>query len=394
MLKQIKLRNFLSYEDLDLPLERLNVLIGANGSGKSNLLEALRLLQATPSDFSTPLRLGGGVNEWIKKGKLASSSTKLEVVFEHSELIVPIRYGIEFGAVQQRVAILDEYIENERQFNNARDVYFFYRYQNGNPVINEKSSEAQQSEYEKRQERRLKRDSLSPEQSVLSQRADVDIYPELTLLGKEFSRIRNYSDLDVSRTGLLRRPQAADGKIDFLSENADNLALILNDLIFRGLRSKLIKDLQIFSDAFSDIVVRIEGATVQIFLHESELITIPTTRLSDGTLRFLCLLAILRHPKPPSIICIEEPEIGMHPDIMPTIADLLIDASQRSQVFVTTHSDALISSITSPQMVLVCERDDVGSHIRKLDSGSLQEWLEDYTLGDLWRMGELGGKRW
>lgn len=73
-------------------------------------------------------------------------------------------------------------------------------------------------------------------------------------------------------------------------------------------------------------------------------------------IRFLCLLAILRHPNPPPLICIEEPELGMHPDAMSVIAELLQDAATRTQIILTTHSDALISSLTSPEMVFVCER--------------------------------------
>ena len=84
----------------------------------------------------------------------------------------------------------------------------------------------------------------------------------------------------------------------------------------------------------------------------------------------------------------------MHPDAMSVIAELLQDAATRTQIILTTHSDALISSLTSPEMVFVCERDKEGSTLRRLESEKLQSWLENYSLGDLWRMGELGGTRW
>ena len=142
--------------------------------------------------------------------------------------------------------------------------------------------------------------------------------------------------------------------------------------------------------------MRIYGGTAQIFIREEGVIQpIPATRLSDGTLRYLCLMALLLDPTPPPLICIEEPELGLHPDILPTIAELLIEASQRTQLIVTTHSDALVSALSEyPEAVVVCERDNTGTHLRRLKPEKLKKWLEKYTLGDLWRIGEIGGNRW
>ena len=85
----------------------------------------------------------------------------------------------------------------------------------------------------------------------------------------------------------------------------------------------------------------------------------------------------------------------MHPDILSTIAELLIEASQRMQLIVTTHSDVLVSALSEvPESVLVCERDAQGTHLKRLKQEQLKEWLEDYSLGEIWRMGEIGGNRW
>jgi predicted ATPase len=94
-------------------------------------------------------------------------------------------------------------------------------------------------------------------------------------------------------------------------------------------------------------------------------------------------------------VCFEEPELGLHPDIIPYITELLVDASQRTQLFVTTHSDTLISALSEhPEFVMVCEKDENGSQLRRLDKDQLQEWLKKYKLGELWRMGEIGGNKW
>ena len=117
--------------------------------------------------------------------------------------------------------------------------------------------------------------------------------------------------------------------------------------------------------------------------------------LSDGTLRYLCLLAILLDPDPPPLICIEEPELGLHPDILPKLTDLLIEASGRTQLIVTTHSDIIVDALTEhPEAVLVCEKHAHQTELQRLAGHQLSDWLQHYRLGALWMQGELGGTRW
>ena len=121
----------------------------------------------------------------------------------------------------------------------------------------------------------------------------------------------------------------------------------------------------------------------------------PATRLSDGTLRYLCLLTILCHPNPPPLICLEEPELGLHPDILPDLVGLMRKASERCQLIVTTHSDVIVDALTdTPESVVVCEKHDGSTTMKRLDAGDLAHWLKDYRLGELWSSGELGGNRW
>jgi predicted ATPase len=182
-----------------------------------------------------------------------------------------------------------------------------------------------------------------------------------------------------------------------LLEDASNLGLVLNNLEHQGgIWTLLLDKLKQFHEPFRHISTKIEGGTVQIFLHEEGLHQpIPATRLSDGTLRYLSLLSILCHPSPPPLVCIEEPELGLHPDILPTLAELLIDASHRTQLIVTTQSDILVDALTeTPDAILVCEKYDGSTVMKRLKKEDLSEWLKKYALGELWRMGEIGGKRW
>ena len=128
-------------------------------------------------------------------------------------------------------------------------------------------------------------------------------------------------------------------------------------------------------------------------MHEDGLKTpIPATRLSDGTIRFLALLAVLLHPKQAPLLCIEEPELGLHPDALAIIAELLVEAKTRTQLIVTTHSDVLVSGLTEEaDSILVSEHLAGGTEFRRQDPGKLEKWLQKYRLGEIWRMGRLGG---
>jgi predicted ATPase len=180
-----------------------------------------------------------------------------------------------------------------------------------------------------------------------------------------------------------------------LEEDFSNLGLFLNRLRRTPqVKRAVLEALRDLYEGFSDFDVSVEGGTVQVFFTEGNF-TIPATRLSDGTLRYLCLLAILSDPEPPPLICIEEPELGLHPDILPKVADLLISAATRAQLIVTTHSDILVDALTDrPEAILVCEKRAGQTVMRRLDEQELTGWLEKYRLGELWTRGELGGTRW
>jgi predicted ATPase len=401
LIQSIKLENFLSFgpNGTEIELKSLNVLIGPNGSGKSNLIEAIDFLRASPKDLTSPILDGGGVTEWLWKGSKGTPIAELAATVFYPEGIMSMRHRISFTMVGQRFELTDEAIENDHpEGQGLKDVRFYYRYQQGRPVLNICADQSNKHNSQGRRiERKLRREDLALDQSVLSQRKDPDQYPEITYLGNQYSKIRLYREWNLGRYTPPRMPQKADLPEDFLSENANNLGLVLNDLEHQpGVRSILLNGLQQFHESFNDVSTKIHGGTVQIFLHEQGMNQpIPATRLSDGTLRYLCLLAILCHPSPPPLVCIEEPELGLHPDILPTIAELLVAASHKTQLIVTTHSEILVDALTkTPEAVIVCEKNDGSTSMRRLDSVALDEWLKKYTLGELWRRGELGGNRW
>jgi predicted ATPase len=157
----------------------------------------------------------------------------------------------------------------------------------------------------------------------------------------------------------------------------------------------LLKHLNAFYDDALDIHTLIQSGLVDTRVEERNRITIPASRLSDGTLRWLALLTVLLHPSPPPLVCLEEPELGMHPDAIRMLAELLIQASERMQLIVTTHSDALIDQFSeAPDSVIVFEKEEGSTKMTRLNKERLSSWLERYSLGQLWRTGEIGGNRW
>lgn len=389
LIHELILRGILSFGPESRPLEMrpLNVLIGPNGSGKSNLVEAIGLLRSAATRLTSPMRGagGGGVQEWIWKGA-GNSQARLEAIIDYPAGGQPLRHRIEFTESASRFELTDEVIENQRPESGTDEPGFYYRFQNGRPVLSVRNAG----------QRKLKRKDVAVDESILSQRKDPDQYPELAYLAEAYGQIRLYREWSFGRSSVFRAPQSADLPSDRLEEDFSNLGLFLNHL--RGIpraKRKMIGCLRDLYAGLEDFDVRIRGGTVEVFLTEQDFV-IPASRLSDGTLRYLCLLAILCDPNPPALVCLEEPELGLHPDVLPKIADLLIEASQRMQLIVTTHSDILVDALNEcPESVIIVEKHAGRTQaVRLQDNAELKECQADYRLGELWIRGLVGGTRW
>jgi predicted ATPase len=392
-LKSIKFSGFLSFAPDSSPvlLSPLNVLIGPNASGKSNLIEGIELLHATPTAFASAIRDGGGAHEWLWKGSHSGQSGRIDVTVHgqsRGPRVPDLRYGVEFVASNHRTEVIDEVIENaEKRDPTDKDVFFYYRFQNGHPAIS-----ICETGPGPRSQRFLERQSLKPDESVLSQRKDPDAYPELTWLGERFAQIQMFREWSFGRYGELRKPQPTDLPTESLLPDSRNLGLVLNQIEHSNAGVEFNRLMSRFLPRYQRFSTRVQGSTIQFYLHEEGLkAPVPATRLSDGTIRFMAMLAMLLSPAPPSLICLEEPELGLHPDAVCLLADLLVDASSRTQIIVTTHADELISALTEhANSVLVCEHRG-GTVLERVDSAELAHWLERYRLGEIWRIGELGG---
>jgi predicted ATPase len=371
-------RNLLSFgaEGVDVELGPLNVLIGPNSSGKSNLLEVVDLLHALPDDPTVPIREGGGIREWLWKGADTSGPAMISASVRLAHFADILEHVVGLDVVSDRVEIVMESI------SSGRDTV--YSSPTGILEVTRRLLPPEAPEEGKQR----------PSQSILAQSRSPDPYEPITYLARQYSRIAIYRDWTLGHRSPARSPQPTDLPGDFLLPDASNLGLVLNALqLDSEIDTRTRNELRRFYPAVERVGTRVLFGSILPFVHERGLTEpVPATRWSDGMLRYLCLLTILCHPAPPPLVCIEEPELGLHPDIIPRVAELLVEASSRMQLIVTTHSDWLVSALSEvPEAVVVCERDESGTHLERLKPDQLREWLEEYTLGDLWANGHLGG---
>ena len=401
LLHSLKIQNLLSFGPDSKPMEfgPLNVVIGANGSGKSNLLDVISLLQAAPTEITRPIREGGGIHEWLWKGAEKTPTAVIEAVVDHQVSpewgSVPYRYTIEFTTVEDRFnhlprfTIEKEKIESTRCLPGFSEPHFYYKLAENNiAFVNLRVTNGfQESQVDPR--------SIQPEKSVLATLRDLTAYPEITGMGELFKSIRIHRNWSFGRNMELRKFQPADLMNRWLDEDGANLGLMLNRFKSEAAtRGKMLEFFRaLYADA-DDFDVSVQGGMVLTYVLEGGK-SISAFRLSDGTMRYLCLLAVLCDPNPPSLICIDEPDLGLHPDLIRTVAKALRYAAERTQVIVTTHSTTLVDAFTDiPEVIQVCERGESGTEITRLDPDQLAPWLKDYRLGALWTSGEIGGNRW
>ena len=310
---------------------------------------------------------------------------RFEIVIKYSKGAESLRHVLSFRD-EQGFRLEDERVEDEVALKGLGGPFFYYRFEGGHPVINTRGSIGG---------RKLPPGAINAGLSILAQRRDPEQYPEIAYLADCYETIRIYREWAFGRNTVFREPQKTDIRSDRLEEDFSNRGLFLSRLR-RTPKAKaaILEGLKDLYESVTDFEPVVEGGTVQVFFSEGDS-SVPATRLSDGALRYLCLLAILCDPEPPPLICIEEPELGLHPDILPKVAALLVVASQRTQLIVTTHSDILVDATTErPEVVVVCEKHEHRTEMRRLKKEDLTKWLAKYRLGELWTRGEIGGTRW
>ena len=378
-LHSVHLRVVLSFRDTKVELKKLNVLIGANGSGKSNFVDTLSLLAGFTADSEAFFRSQGGAGDWISKAQDAGRLPQLIYRFGEGR-----EYEVSFvssGPSSGPFPSPFSHVYTEDLRSSKPRVVALSR---NDSVISGRGPLATH----------FRNEQPDMGRSVLSY-----LFPARSGWREWQEQLRAISTYRLAGLREIRQGVPITGSSSrYLAPTGDNLAKMIYDFYQAGLLDGIDAALKRFGEGYSSIKAEIFGPYWGLRLSEDRLEgSVSATRISDGTLRFLQLLVILRHPDPPPLIVIEEPELGLHPDAIGIIADELMEASERTQIVVTTHSPELLKSLQQvPDCVLVCEKDfDNATSIRRLDPKSTRLWLEEFSsLGELWRSGAIGGNRW
>ena len=377
-IERLKIAGLLSFGpySIDLPLEPLNVLIGPNGSGKSNLLSTLGMLRATTGDLKQHLCVSGEMHDLVWKGPSVLPGLPARSYIAAAVVLLPNRaetayHTLDMDLVAKPPVLIEESIWTDRD-----------------DKIDENPSELYNNLHT------LLPEEFDRSQSVISQ---VECLPDkwqLRYLQRGYAAMRLYRDWTFGAGAPARCGQSAALSNAPLAENAENLALVIERLSY-NVRDKLTHYLKRFYEGIEGVTTQAFDDKIWVAIQESGGRQIPAAHLSDGTLRYLSLLTILLDPHPPPLIGIEEPELGLHPDIVLDLARLLVEASERTQLVVTTHSPTLIDALTDyPSSVVTCEKYDGQTRFRRVNPEALVSWIGDQGLGEVWAAGGIGGNRW
>jgi len=347
-LREIHVSGYRSVRELRLKLQQINVLTGPNASGKSNLYNSVFLLaKAAAGGFAQVIAEEGGMPSVLWAGARKSrslGSVKLEPVrmslgvktdtFNYElacglpKLQGPIPNGQFHSAFH-----LDPEVKEEQVWMEAPGglkVTFFQRNSKGAWILD---SDERLKDYS---------GELLPTESVLSQLREPHLYPELSALRTEMSRWRFYHHFRTDPESPLRHPQVGV-RTPVLSHDGRDLAAALQTINEIGMSEDLHEAIrQAFPGAALEIEHDEDNGMFAVMLRMPGLKRpLRARELSDGTVRYLCLLAALLSPHPPALLALNEPETSLHPDLLEPLAKQIVKASRNSQLWVVTHSEKL-----------------------------------------------------
>lgn len=351
-LREIHVSGYRSVRELRLKLRRINVLTGPNASGKSNLYNSVFLLAKTAAGgFAQAIAEEGGMPSVLWAGARKSrtlGSSRLEPVrmtlgikadmfnYELScglpKLGGPIPPGQFSSAFSMDPEVKEEHVWMD--VPGGLEVTFFKRSSKGSWILD---SNERLTDYS---------GELLPTESVLSQLREPHLYPELSSLRMEMSQWRFYHHFRTDAESPLRHPQVGV-RTPVLSHDGRDLAAALQTINEIGMSEDLHDAIgQAFPGGALEIEHDEDNGTFAVMLRMPGLKRpLRARELSDGTLRYLCLLAALLSPRPPSLLALNEPETSLHPDLLEPLAQQMVTASRNSQLWVVTHSEKLAGMV-------------------------------------------------
>ncbi len=359
-LDKLTIKGFKSIRELkDFELNDLNIFIGGNGAGKSNLIDFFRLLRMIiDGKLNEYIRAGGGISDFLFKGRKVTSQMEFETRFNSQGY----RFDIKPGPSE------DCSLTNEaRYYESGRTGWW----ELGNSpdgkslLVKEAKGDSPDSKYSR------------------------PVYDAI-------SSWQIYHFHDTSATSAMRHYEIVqDNKV--LRFDAANIAPYLLRLKIKHSDSyqEILDSLHLVMPFFDDFLLDVaefgEKQKVNLsWLQKGSDYPMQPYHFSDGSIRFICLATALLQPHPPSTIIIDEPELGLHPSAIAILAELIQNASKQTQLIVATQSPALIDHF-GVEDVIVVNRKDEASTFQRLKEKDFNVWLETYSVGELWSKNVISG---
>ncbi|MGH7143145.1 MAG: AAA family ATPase [Planctomycetota bacterium] len=349
-LDRIVIDGFKSIQHADIKLTNLNILIGANGAGKSNFLGCLELLghiSSSGEQYFNYIRARGGGDAFLYRGARETRVCGITL----------------YGAVIQRISL-----------------------------------------------RNMAGDDLLPSVGIWREPAEPP-FKGARIFTRDFSRIFNHINkefraifnrvriLHLNDTSLLSPIKKTAYTSDDITLNGSggNVAAILFQLqqAKPWHYNRIVSSIRLALPFFDDFVLKPTGDNnIYVLLRWRQKgwnADLPADALSDGSLRFICLATLLGLDEYPPLILIDEPEIGLHPSALSLLAEMLQVAARQTQVIVTTQSPTLVDYF-APEDIIVVDQKQGASTFRRLNEKDLGGWLDEYSLGELWEKNIFGGR--
>lgn len=357
-IESITIKGFKSFKEvLNFPFNDLNVIIGPNGAGKSNLIQIFHMLSAMANNnFSKFIISNGGADNFLFNGPENTEKISLEFTFTS-------RYGgknsylVELTPTVNETFMISEY----RKYNNNKWSSY------GDISLESRLSE-----------------QANEKSSLFETRNGVGYFIYDTI-----SEWTVYHFHNTSSNAPMRRSEIIEDN-QRLRSNGSNIAPVLFSIKNRypEIYDKIVASVRLVIPSFDDFILRpvqnAEETRIKLmWKQKGSDFPLQPYHLSDGSIRFICLATALLQPEPPSVIVIDEPELGLHPAAIPILAELIQSASEKIQVIIATQHPLLVDQFDIKNIIIISHRNGE-SQLENPDPNTFSSWLEDYTLGDLW----------
>lgn len=373
-LERLTIRGFKSIREQTLELDRLNVFIGGNGVGKSNLIGAFQFLHEVVHERLRKYAVTrGGADNILHFGRKMTSNIEFDLMFGDGSRTNSYRLEI-VGTEDSSLVIVSESTWGTASEEDLK---------NGSPNASatkflHDADSAGTLEFDGNftylaESKLLMLDDFSDSSKQAASDLEGCRVYHFHDTG-ETAKMKGVSDIEDNR---VLRPQAENlaAFLYYLQEKKPDYFSLIEDTV---------RQIAPFFGRFQLEPRRLNESTIRLEWQEKGHDGyFNASSFSDGTLRFICLATLLLQPELPTVLLLDEPELGLHPAAVALLADLLVAASEKTQVLVATQSVTLINHLT-PDQVWTVNREENQTVFNRLNQGDYSTWLDDYSLGELW----------